>query len=383
MDELAMKADIDPLDLRLLNYAERDQNEDLPFSSKELRACYREGAERFGWYKRRPQPRSMRDGSTLIGYGMATGAWEAQQQAASAKASLSANGRLTVSSATADIGTGTYTIMTQIAADALGLSLEAVMFELGDSQLAKSPVEGGSWTAATIGSAVRAACEKLGDKLLRAAKKIGGSPLAKAKRADVVFRDGQILWRNDPSRAIALRDVLRATGNETLEVEASAKPSSQRSKFACYTHSAIFAEAHVDEDFCTIHVPRVVIAVACGRVLNPKTARSQVLGGVVWGISMALQEQSLFDDTFGRIMTHNLADYHFAVNADVRDIDVIFVEEHDDVVNPLGAKGLGEIGIVGVAAAIANAVYHATGQRVRSLPITLDKLDDHGREKRR
>jgi xanthine dehydrogenase YagR molybdenum-binding subunit len=376
MDELAVKLNVDPLDLRLNNYAERDANQDLPFSSKELRACYREGAERFGWYKSRPQPRTIRDGSTLIGYGMATGAWEAQQRTASVKAVFSADCRLQVSSATADIGTGTYTIMTQIAADVFGLPLEAVTFQLGDSQLSKSPVQGGSWTTATIGAAVKAACEKLGDELFKAAKKIEGSPLAEAKRSDVDLRDGRLLLRKDSGRAIALRDVLRDTGNEAIEAEATTRISRERAKYACYTHSAIFAEVHVDEDFCTVQVPRVVTAVACGRVLNPKTARSQVQGGIVWGISMALEEESVFDDIFGRCMTHNLADYHFAVNADVRDIDVIFVEEHDDVVNPLGAKGMGEIGVVGVAAAIANGVYQATGQRIRELPITLDKLYD-------
>ena len=374
MDELAVQAGMDPLELRLMNYSERDANEDKPFSSKELRACYRQAAEKFGWARRNPQPRLMREGASLVGWGMATGVWEAQQQKASAKAVLTADGKLTVASATADIGTGTYTIMTQIAAELLGLPLEDVTFKLGDSALPTSPVEGGSWTAATIGSAVQAACNKVRDRLFQLARKMDGSPLADARPEDVTFAGGHIRSSSEPSRAVSLTEVMRHGKLAAIEEEASAGPSAEQAKYARYTHSAVFAEVRVDEDFGTIYVPRVVTAVAGGRILNPKTARSQVLGGVVWGIGMALEEESVIDHTFGRFMTHNLADYHVPVNADVHDVEVIFVPEKDEVVNPLGAKGLGEIGVIGVAAAIANAVYHATGKRVRELPITPDKL---------
>jgi xanthine dehydrogenase YagR molybdenum-binding subunit len=374
MDELAVKLGIDPIELRLKNYTERDLGEDKPFSSKELRACYRQGAERFGWAKRNPQPRSMREGDMLIGWGMAGGVWEAMQMEAAAKAVLTADGKVTVSSATADIGTGTYTIMTQIAAELLGLPLADVTFKLGDSALSQAPVEGGSFTAATVGSAVHAAGHKLREQLVKLAQKMDRSPLAGAKLADVTFAEGQIRSRSDPARAVSLTDALRSGQRDTLEAEASAGPGPRRKDYATYAHSAIFAEVNVDQDLGMIHVPRVVTAVAGGRILNPKTARSQVLGGIVWGIGSALEEESVLDQTFGRFMNHNLAEYHVPVNADVRDIDVIFVDEHDDVVNPLGAKGLGEIGVVGVAAAIANAVFHATGKRVRDLPITLDKV---------
>src|SRR5262249_37501474 len=186
--------------------------------------------------------------------------------------------------------------------------------------------------------------------------------------------DGQIRSRREPSRAISLTDLVRRGKLDSIEAQASAGPGPKRKEYATHAHSAIFAEVNVDQDLGTIHVPRVVTAVAVGPILNPKTARSQVLGGIVWGIGVALEEESVLDHAFGRFMTHNLADYHVPVNADVRDIEVIFVEEHDAVVNPLGAKGLGEIGVVGVAAAIANAVFHATGKRVRDLPITMDKL---------
>jgi xanthine dehydrogenase YagR molybdenum-binding subunit len=374
MDELAVKLGIDPVELRLRNYAERDQNEDRPFSSKELRACYRQGAERFDWARRNPEPRSMREGDALIGWGMASGVWEASQQPAAAKAVLTADGKLTVSSATADIGTGTYTIMTQIAAETLGLPIENVTFKLGDSSLSKAPVEGGSFTASSVGSAVKAVCHKVRSKLFHLARKMEDSPLADAGLDDVTFADGHIRLSRDPSRAVSLTEALRYGGLGAIEEEMSSEPDSKQERYARYSHSAVFAEVKIDEDLGTVHVTRVVSAVAGGRILNPKTARSQVLGGVVWGIGMALEEESVIDHAFGRFMNHNLAEYHVPVNADVHDIEVIFVEERDEVVNPLGAKGLGEIGLVGVAAAIANAVFHATARRIRELPITLDKL---------
>lgn len=374
MDELAVELGIDPVELRLRSYAERDQNEDKPFSSKELRACYRVGAEKFGWARRRPEPRSMREGDTLVGWGMAGGVWDATQRPASAKALLTADGRLTVSSATADIGTGTYTIMTQIAAELLGLPIESVTFKLGDSSLPKAPVEGGSFTASSVGSAAFAVCQKLRERLLKLARRIAGSPLAGATLADVTFADREIRLRSDPSRAVSLRDALRGGEAFALEEKASAAPQPDQRRYSRYAHSAVFAEVKVDSELGALRVTRIVSAIAGGRILNLKTAESQILGGIVWGIGMALEEESVIDQAFGRFMNHNFAEYHVPVNADVHAIEVHFVEEHDTIVNPLGAKGLGEIGLVGVAAAIANAVFHATGRRVRDLPITLDKL---------
>jgi xanthine dehydrogenase YagR molybdenum-binding subunit len=374
MDELAVKLGIDPVELRLRNYAEKDQNEDTPFSSKELRACYRQGADRFGWARRSSEPRSMRKGNQLVGWGIATGVWEAMQETATARALLAADGTLTVTSATADIGTGTGTIMTQIAAESLGLPIDAVTFRLGDSTLPKAPIEGGSWTAASVGSAVQAACDKVRKRLFTLARKLDDSPLAGARFEDVTFADGHLRSRVDPGRTVSLIEIMRQGGVETVDQEAKTQPSKKQKDYALYSHSAVFAEVQVDEDLGTVRVTRVVSAVAGGRILNPKTARSQIIGSVVWGIGMALTEESVLDHQLGRFMTRNLADYHIPVSADVPDIDVIFVDEHDQVVNPLGAKGLGEIGLVGVAPAIANAVYHATGRRVRDLPITLDKV---------
>jgi xanthine dehydrogenase YagR molybdenum-binding subunit len=294
------------------------------------------------------------------------------QQAATAKALLTADGTLTVSSATADIGTGTYTIMTQIAAEALGLPIANVRFVLGDTALPTAPIEGGSWTAASVGSAVKAVCDTVRGRLVELARGLDGSPFATATLEDVTFVDGHVRSRVADGQAMSLTDIMRRSGITTIEEQVTTEPSKKQENYSLYAHSAVFAEVRVDEELGSVTVPRVVSAVAGGRVLNPKTARSQILGSVVWGIGMALQEESVLDHAVGRFMTHNLADYHFPVHADVH--DAIFVDEHDEVVNPLGAKGLGEIGLVGVAAAIANAIYHATGKRVRDLPITLDKL---------
>ncbi len=374
MDELAFKAGIDPIQLRLKNYAEKDQMVNKPFSSKELHACYRLGAEKFGWSRRNPQPRSMRDGNMLIGWGMASGIWDAFHVMAEATAVLTADGKLTVSSATSDIGTGTYTIMTQIAAETLGLPIESVTFRLGDSSLSQAPVEGGSWSASTIGSAVQAVCKKIGNKLFELAQKMDGSPLAGSKLQDVEFVDGQIRLRKDQSRAVTLIEAMRSRGLGAIEEKAAAEHTQDEAQYSHYAHSAVFAEVKIDQDLGVIRVTRVVSAVAGGTILNLKTAHSQIMGSIVMGIGTALEEESVMDQTFGRFMTHNLADYHVPVNADVHNIEVILVPEQDKIVNPLGAKGLGEIGIVGVAAAIANAVFHATGKRIRDLPITLDKL---------
>ncbi|HEX2269703.1 MAG TPA: xanthine dehydrogenase family protein molybdopterin-binding subunit, partial [Pyrinomonadaceae bacterium] len=376
MDELAYALDMDPLELQLKNYAEKDQNEDKPFTSKALRECYAQGAERFGWSLRNRQPRSMREGNELIGWGMATGMWEALQAPASAKARLNSDGKFEVSSATADIGTGTYTIMTQIAADTLGLTIEDVTFSLGDTSLPQAPIEGGSMTAASVGSALKATCDQVREKLFVLAQKQDDSPFAGAELKDVIFADGQIRLSCDSSKAVSIKQVMAKAQVDHIEERARAEPSTQLDQYSAYSHSAVFAEVRVDEQLRTLRVTRIVSAIAGGRILNPKTARSQIMGSVVWGIGMALEEESVIDQNFGRFMNHNLAEYHVPVNADLHDIDVIFIEEHDSIINPLGVKGLGEPGIVGVAAAIANAVFHATGKRVRDLPITLDKIAD-------
>jgi len=364
---------MDPLQLRLRNYSDREQDEDKPYTSKELRECYRQAAEAFGWSKRNPAPRSMRDGTELVGWGMASGVWDAMQQEAAARIVLTANGHAEVACATSDIGTGTYTIMAQVAADLLGLPIDNVSIKLGDSSLPKSPVEGGSWIAASVSHAIKNAADAVRKELLGLAQKMPDSPLKGAKLEHVLLADGKIVSKQDASLAVTIADAMRHGKVDRIEQEQSTNFEEDDS-YARNTHSAVFAEVKIDEQLGVIRVTRIVSAVAAGRILNTKTAGSQIMGGMIWGIGMALHEETQFDHRFGRIMNANYAEYHVPVNADVHDIKVIFVEEKDDIINPLGIKGVGEIGIVGVAAAIANAVYHATGKRVRDLPITLDKL---------
>ncbi len=374
MDELAHALQMDPLALRLQNYAERDAAKDLPYSTKELRACYEQAAARFGWSQRPLAPRSMREGSELIGWGMATGQWDAMQMFARASAVLQADGRLIVSSAASDIGTGTYTVMAQIAAAAMGLPLEQVEFRLGDSRLPVAPIEGGSSHVTTVGSAVEGACEKLQKTLFRMARALRDSPFDGARFADVEFRNGNIGLRGG-TVAMPLTALMAASGEAQVEQKYLMLPAMlKQKKYVRAVHSAVFCEVRVDEDFGTVRVTRVVSAVAAGRIMNARLARSQVMGGIVWGISQALHEETLADHRLGRFMNHNYAEYHVAVNADIHDIDVIFVEEDDRIVSRLGAKGVGEIGIVGVAAAVSNAIFHATGRRLRSTPMTPDKV---------
>ena len=374
MDELAVALGIDPLELRLRCYSDRDQHNDRPYSSKNLRDCYRQGAEAFGWSRRNPEPRSMRDGSDLVGWGMATGVWEALQMPIAVRIALTSNGHAEVSCATSDIGTGTYTIMAQVAADMLGLPLENITVKLGDSTLPQSPVEGGSWIAASVANGIATTSDAIRHELLGLAKQMPNSALADVKNEDATLADGKIVSRRDPARAVSIADAMRHGGVDRIEQEKATRFAKDEAH-AHNVHSAVFVEVKVDEELGIIRVTRVVSAVAAGRILNTKTASSQILGGVVWGIGMALHEETLLDHTFGRVMNANIAEYHVPVNADIHDIKVIFVDEPDESINRLGIKGLGEIGIVGVAAAVANAVYHATGKRVRDLPITLDKLD--------
>ena len=374
MDELSYALNMDPLALRLKNYAEIDPTHGLPYSTKELRECYLQGAQRFGWENRPLEPGTMREGRELIGWGMATGMWDAMQMFARASAVLHADGSLVVSSAASDIGTGTYTAMSIIAAEAMGLPLEKVRFQLGDSTLPVAPIEGGSSHVATVGSAVAGVCEKLQKTVFKRAKDMPGSPLATARLADVEFVDGVIRLRNIPGTSVPLTQILAGI-EEPLEEKYLMLPNMlKQMKYQRATHSAVFVEVRVDPEFGTVRVTRVVSAVAAGRIINTKTATSQVSGAVVWGISQALHEETQMDHALGRFMNHSLGEYHVAVNADIHDIDVIFVQEDDRIVSRLGAKGVGEIGIVGVAAAISNAIYHATGKRVRETPMTPDKV---------
>jgi len=374
MDELSYALKIDPVQLRLVNFTDVDPDSGKPYSSKALRECYRMGAEKFGWSKRNPEPRSMRDGRFLVGWGMATGTWGAFQQPASASITFRADGTAQVASATSDIGPGTYTVMTSIAAEYLGLSAEKVKFELGDTKFPAAPVQGGSFTTASVGTAIYESAQNIRRKLLDLANKDATSPFKTAKIEDVELLDGKLQSKNNSSQSVNISELMRQNNlTEIVDVHAS-KPSPEREKYATAAHGAQFVEVKIDPDLGTVQVTRVIEVSACGKIMNPKTSHSQEIGGIVWGISMALQEATEVDHRYGRIMNPNLQHYHVPVNADILEIETIFVEEDDKIVNPLGVKGMGELGMVGIPAAIANAVFHATGKRIRDLPITPDKL---------
>ena len=344
MDELAVALNFDPVELRLRNEPEMDEFKKLPFSSRSTRECYRSAAERFGWNRRSPEPRSMRDGRWLIGWGMATATYPMNYAPATAMARLLPDGTAEVMSASSDMGPGTWTSMTQVAAEALGLPIERVKFTLGDTRLPRAPIHGGSMTMASVGSAVQAACRKV--------------------REDAIARGGA----ND------LVDAMRRIG-QPIEAMADVKPGDESRRFSMHAFGAVFVEVAVDPDLGETRVRRIVGAYGAGRIVNPKTSRSQCVGGMIGGIGMALMEHSVVDARNGRVPNANFAEYAVPVHADAPPLmDVIFVEEHDPHVNPLGVKGVGEIAMVGVAPAIANAIFHATGKRIRELPITPDKL---------
>lgn len=374
MDELAYALKIDPLELRLINYAETDPESGKPWSSKALRECYRLGSERFGWKNRKFEPRSMRDGRLLVGWGTATGVWGAFQMPASARITLHLDGTAHVASATSDIGPGTYTVMTMIAAEFLGLRPEQVQFELGDTKFPRAPSQGGSWTTASVGSAVRGAALAIGERLLTLANQGTDGPLKTAAASDVEMLNGQLQHKGDSSRSVSISDVMRRNRLDEITETFESRPSPERDKYASLAHGAQFIEVKVDPDLGNVRVTRVIEVSACGKIMNPKASHSQEIGGVVWGIGMALHEATEIDHRYGRIMNPNLQHYHVPVNADIHQIETMFVEEDDTIVNPLGVKGMGELGMVGIPAAIANAVFHATGRRIRDLPITPDKL---------
>ena len=344
MDELAVALNIDPVELRLRNEPERDEFEKLPFSSRSTRECYRAAAERFGWSRRNPEPRSMRDGRSLIGWGMATATYPMNYAPASARARLLPDGTAEVTSAASDMGPGTWTSMTQVAAETLGLPIERVRFILGDTRLPRAPVHGGSMTMASVGSAVQAACRRA--------------------REDALARGGA----ND------LTDAMRRLG-QPVEASADVQPGDASQRFSMHAFGTVFVEVAVDPDLGETRVRRIVGAYGAGRIVNPKTTRSQCIGGMIGGIGMALMEHSVVDARNGRVPNANFAEYAVPVHADAPPLmDVVFVEEHDPHVNPLGVKGVGEIALVGVAPAITSAIFHATGKRIRELPVTPDKL---------
>jgi xanthine dehydrogenase YagR molybdenum-binding subunit len=377
LDELAYALRMDPVALRVVNHADNHPTKDIPFSAKHLKEAYQLGAEKFGWTKGNREPRSMRDGDLLVGWGMATATYPAHKMSAAARVQLRANGTATVQCATHDLGTGAYTAFTQISSEQLGLPFENVTFELGKSDFPFGPVAGGSNSTGTVGTAIHEAAGLLHKALAELAVKDSKSPLFDLKTDDIAMvAPGRIGLKNDTAKSDAYVEILKRAGRDSIEVQSEQKQPGLLLKpgLAFQSWGAHFCEVKIDPLLPRVQVTRVVSVMNCGRVINAKTARSQIIGGVVMGIGMALTEETSYDPATGLPVTRNLADYHVPTNADVPEIEVAFVGEPDLAFNPIGARGMGEIGITGIAAAIANAVYHATGKRIRDLPITPDKL---------
>jgi xanthine dehydrogenase YagR molybdenum-binding subunit len=376
IDEMAHVCAMDPLAFRLKNYAEVEPMSGKPFSSKALRDCYAQGAARFGWEGRPLAPRQMRDrDGLLIGWGVGTATFPALMFQAEAKAMLRQDGSGVMEIGAHDMGQGAWTALAQIAADGLGLDIDQVDFRSGSSDLPDAGIAGGSAHTATAGMAIHNAGADVVARLADLATNDNRSPLYGAGNAGVIARDGRLFRRDDESRSEGYADILGRAGLAAIEGrgKSAADPSAQ-STYAMHAHGAVFAEVKVDPDLGQMRVTRVVGVFAAGRIINPRMARSQLCGGMIWGVSFALHEQAVMDPRSGRPMNPNLGEYHVPVNADVPSIEAILVEERDPYVNALGIKGVGEIGITGTAGAVANAVWHATGVRVRQFPITLDRL---------
>ena len=380
IDEMAQACGMDPLDFRLKNYAEVEPISGKPFSSKALRECYRQGAERFGWEGRPQAPRQMRDrGGLLVGWGVGTATFPAIMFAAQARAVLRRDGSGVMEIGAHDMGQGAWTALAQIAADGLGLDLEKLELRSGTSDLPDGGIAGGSSHTATAGMAIYNAGADVIGKLADLATNDQRSPLFGAGNAGVTARSGRLFRRDDENRSESYGDILGRAGLTQIEGRgAGGNPNPMeahsQADYAMHAHGAVFAEVKVDPDLGQMRVTRLVGAFAAGRIINPRLVQSQLYGGMIWGVSFALHERAVVDQRSGRPMNANLAEYHIPVNADVPSIEAILVDEEDPHVNALGIKGVGEIGITGTAGAVANAVWHATGIRVRKFPITLDRL---------
>jgi xanthine dehydrogenase YagR molybdenum-binding subunit len=408
MDELANKLKMDPVQFRITNYADMDEQKKKQFSSKYLKECYQRGAEAIGWSNRSSEPGTIKQGNLLVGYGMATATYPANRSASSAKAILFADGHAEILCGTQDIGTGTYTVMTQVAADAFGLPVDKVKVKLGDSSYPKGAQSGGSQVSASVGPPIRAAALGVVSKVIKLAIADNSSPLYGKKEEDIMANNGRIQLKNNPNTGEPFADVLRRKGMEKIEAQAKTNVSTRqqteanpvaggspeeqiaeesktnaavqadektnRKDYVFHSFGAQFAKVLVDPDLGTVRVEKIASVMDIGTVMNLKTATNQIMGGIIFGMGMALMEETEYDPNNGRIVTRDLAQYLVPVNADIPEIEVQFIEKPDLLISPIGARGIGEIGVTGMAAAIANAIYNATGKRVRDLPITPDKL---------
>jgi xanthine dehydrogenase YagR molybdenum-binding subunit len=369
MDELAHRLDVDPLELRIRNHADHDPTTGLPFSSKQLLACYRQGADRFGWAGRPRAPRSIRDGDELVGHGMSTAVMTTIRFPATARVRLAIDGSITVEAGTQEIGTGTYTIMPTLVAEVLGCDPARVRLSLGDTTLPVTGMTAGSSTTLSVGSAVRDAAERLREQLAGLARDMADGPVD-----DVTLDGADLVLAGSPVGRLPVAAVLGAHRRHELVADGSWAPTDNERSM--HSFGAVFAEVAVDALVCTVRVRRIVGVYSAGRVINPVTARSQLTGGMVWGIGQALLERSELDTQHGRFVTKNLSGYRIPSSADVPELVAEFVPEYDEHASAIGARGIGELAAVGVSAAIANAVWHATGVRVRELPVTPEALLD-------
>ncbi len=374
MDELACALDMDPLALRLKNYAETDPTSHKPFTGKHLRECYTQAAEKFGWSRRNPKPRSQREGNLFIGQGMATATYPANRSQAQASVRFEPNGRVTVISGTQDLGTGTYTVMAQTAAATLGMPVAVIDAQLGDTKQPQGPVSGGSQTAASGTPAVQAAAQQAVLKLVTLEIGNPASPFHDALPDELDFQNGKLFRKAAPDQGIPFTEVIARNGNAPVEAKAAAEPNQDVEEYSQHSWGAVFAEVAVDESLGTVEVRRITGGYDVGTLLNERTALSQLIGGIVWSQSLLTHEETHIDGRTGRPVNNNLAEYHVPVNLDIHAIEVSALNIPDKNFNPLGARGIGEIGITGASAAIANAIFNAIGKRVRDLPMTPDKL---------
>ncbi|MBX9568768.1 MAG: xanthine dehydrogenase family protein molybdopterin-binding subunit [Candidatus Obscuribacterales bacterium] len=374
LDELAHAINMDPIELRMKNYAHQDPEKERPFSSKALDKCYQIGAEKFGWSKRYKSPGTNKRGGKLIGLGMATATRGAKRFGAKASARLNADGSFLFRSSTPEQGTGSITVMTQIGADCMGVPLNKVTFEHGDTNFAAAPVAAGSATVSSVGNAVwgagKAIQKELAEKLIAEKK----SPFFGASKDQIEFKDGAITCSAKTKSKLDYASALKVLGQKSLDAKFDTDPFEKGQDHSTHGFGAHFAEVEVDPDLAIVSVKRFLSAVTCGRVMNEKTCKAQVQGGVIWGISQALMESTIFDERSGRVLNRGLDEYHIPVNADIPEIEVHLVPEEEKHLGALGAKGVGEIGIAGVPAAIANAIFNATGKRIRRLPIRIEDI---------
>ena len=374
LDELAYKLKMDQIDLRLKNHADVDPESGKPYSSKFLKEAYTLGADAIGWSKRNPAVKSMQENGMLVGYGMAGGVFNASRGRAQAMARLSADGKVLVQSAVTDSGPGTSTSMAIIASESLGIPTSNIVFELGDSSLPPGPTQGGSTTTSTLGSAVYLACEKIKEKLVELATKDASFAPEGSTAKDFDFKDEYVINKKDPSKKKPILNLLTDSNLTFVEATENSGPDEKARAYASFSYSVHFVKVLVNPRTGMMKLDKIVVSGDAGKIISPKTAESQMIGGAVGGIGMALTEEGVLDNRYGRWINNNFADYHVPVHADVPEIKALFVNKPDFILNPIGAKGMGEIALIGFAAAVANAVYHATGKRVRELPILPDKV---------